>query len=162
MLYDFKPINEKYASIISKWQYNEPYSLYSMDGTNECISDLMNEEYYYTLNKEGHLVGFICYGNSARVPGGYDNGIYEDIDFLDIGLGLAPEFTEKGIGLDFTNQCMIYFGKKFSIKKFRLVVATFNERAITVYERAGFIKGEKFKSKVGNNDMEFIVMTRSV
>jgi ribosomal-protein-alanine N-acetyltransferase len=162
MIYDFMPLNKEYASIISKWQYNEPYSLYSMDGTNECISELMSKEYFYTLDQEGHLVGFICYGNSARVPGGYDKGIYKDKDYLDIGLGLAPEYTGKGIGLDITNQCMIYFGTKFSIKKFRLVVATFNQRAIKVYERVGFIKGEKFKSKVSNNEMEFMVMRISV
>ncbi|WP_229753376.1 GNAT family N-acetyltransferase [Paenibacillus segetis] len=154
-------MTDEYANLISNWKYTKPYEIYSMDGSTEDISELMNGDYYYALNDANDIVGYVCNGNSARVPGGYEAGIYND-SLLDIGLGLNPNYTGKGLGQDFLTQSIIFFHKQFDIKNFQLVVAVFNERAIKVYERTGFIKGDMFGSLIDGQVVDFIVMRYSL
>lgn len=156
--YHFLPMTEEYASLICHWEYPEPYHLYNMDGDAESISELLNGDYYYVLDSMHSLVGFICSGNSARVPGGYPIGIYNNNQYVDIGLGLRPDYTGSGKGVNFLSQGMEHLKNKCSVQNFQLVVAIFNERAIKVYERVGFIKGSRFKSKVDDQEIDFIVM----
>ncbi|KIL35109.1 GCN5 family acetyltransferase [Cohnella kolymensis] len=156
--YLFLPMTEEYAALISHWKYDEPYSVYSMDGSKECITELLNCEYYYALHEQNGLFGYVCKGESARVPGGYGAGIYNDSIYVDIGLGLRPDITGQGKGLEFLILCMHFLREQFNIHHFRLVVASFNERAIKVYERAGFVKGITFQSNVDGQDMDFTVM----
>lgn len=96
MAYEYYAMTEECASTISKWTYDEPYAMYSMDESEECISELMNGEYFSVWNKEGLIIGFICMGNSARVGGGFKAGLYDDSKYVDIGLGLRPDLTSKG------------------------------------------------------------------
>jgi [ribosomal protein S18]-alanine N-acetyltransferase len=160
--YNFKPMTEDNASAICNWKYDGLYSIYSMDGSNECICELMNGDYFFVMDNTNGLVGYICSGNSARVPGGYQNGIYDNSRHLDIGLGIRPDFTGKGIGQQFLSQGINFLKEQLKVQNFQLVVAMFNERAIKVYERAGFIKGLRFKSKVDDQEIDFIVMKNSL
>ncbi|MFD3274374.1 GNAT family N-acetyltransferase [Paenibacillus dendritiformis] len=156
------PMTEDYASIIAKWTYDEPYSLYSMDGDEDTMAEFMNGDYFYALDNDNVLIGYICTGNSARVPGGYDIGIYHHDTYIDFGLGLDPEFTGKGMGSGFVTSSLEFIRERYQASDIQLVVATFNERAIKVYERAGFVKGPLFQSKVGDQDIDFIVMRYSM
>lgn len=72
---------------------------------------------------------------SARVPGGYDAGIYQDKNRLDIGLGMDPFLTGKGQGSAFIAEGLKFMKAYFNQYNFRLVVACFNKRAIAVYGR---------------------------
>lgn len=159
--YHFHPMTKEQAAIISTWKYEGIYSLYSMDGGDEDINEMLEEEFYYTVDDENELIGYICIGSSARVPGGYAAGIYEDEQAIDIGLGLRPDYTGQGKGTVFLSQAMDYIRKQKRGEKIQLVVAAFNERAIKVYERSGFVRGISFTSKIGEKDTEFVVMRYS-
>lgn len=159
--FHFHPMTKEQAAIICTWKYEGIYALYSMDGDDESINEMLEEEFYYTLDDENELIGYICIGNSARVPGGYAAGIYEDEQAIDIGLGLRPDYTGQGKGVEFLAQVMDYIRKLNRGEKIQLVVAAFNERAIKVYERTGFVRGIPFTSKIGGQDTEFIVMRYS-
>lgn len=161
-MYTFKKMERLYAEQICHWTYPEPFSLYSMDGSEECVREFLEENYYAGLDQQGQLVGYICYGSAARVPGGYSSGIYDALEhgsFIDIGLGLKPDLTGKGLGLDFFQAGLAFLQKTTQVSHFRLVVATFNRRAISVYQRAGFVLGQTFYSKVGDQEIEFVSMT---
>lgn len=156
--YQFFKMTEQYASLIVRWTYEEPYSLYNMDGGLDDISEFMNGDYFYVLDYANELIGFICTGNSARVPGGYQIGIYNDEQYIDFGLGLKPELTGKGYGEQFLISSLDFIKDEYDKSDVQLVVAAFNERAIKVYERVGFIKGQSFKSKVSGQEIDFLVM----
>ncbi|WP_410769368.1 GNAT family N-acetyltransferase [Fontibacillus sp. BL9] len=156
----FEPMTRDQAAVLARWTYEGTYSIYSMDDSDECINELMNGEYFLGVDpqRNNEVIGYICSGNSARVPGGYPAGIYEQSDCLDIGLGLRPDLTGKGIGQSFLIEAMGFLSVKYATTSFQLVVAAFNERAIKVYERAGFRRGDCFPSKVEDRKIEFLAL----
>lgn len=146
------------AIVIATWRYPEPYDLYSMDGSDEDIAELMNGDYVSARDAEGSLIGFYCTGISARVPGGYDAGIYEDDSLVDFGLGMKPDLTGQGHGIRFVEEGIAYVKRSLPEKGIRLVVATFNQRAIRTYENAGFKQTCVFTSQVHGQETEFACM----
>ncbi|MWV43271.1 GNAT family N-acetyltransferase [Paenibacillus sp. HJL G12] len=153
-------MNREDAAEIATWRYPRPYDLYSMDGSEEDITELLNGDYVSAWNHEEMLIGFYCTGISARVPGGYDAGIYNDESLVDIGLGMKPELTGQGQGTRFMEEGIAYVKYAFPGKGIRLVVATFNKRAVRTYEKAGFKQFGVFSSPVHGEQTEFACMIK--
>lgn len=158
MLLSYHPMKIADAGKIVTWKYENEYAMYSFSESNEDIQELMSGEYFSVLDELERVVGFICCGESARVPGGASIGLYQEEGYLDIGLGLDPDLTGQKIGCVFLKQSLVFLQNHFKSSQFRLVVATFNERAIKVYERIGFKRDKEFYSKVHDEDMLFISM----
>ncbi|WLR59437.1 GNAT family N-acetyltransferase [Guptibacillus hwajinpoensis] len=131
------------AREIQTWTYDEPYSLYSFTGDQEELLELMNGSYFYVIDDKRNLIGYFCYGESGQVPAGHQVDAYEE-NFIDIGLGLHPNQTGKGTGLAFLKVGLAYAIEKYGFSDLRLTVASFNRRAIKVYERAGFTFEKSF------------------
>ncbi|MEF3309978.1 GNAT family N-acetyltransferase [Paenibacillus sp. GYB004] len=157
-MYRYVPMTEETARIVNAWTYPQPYDLYNMGGEDEGIAELLNGEYYSVREANDQIAGFICSGHSARIPGAYEAGIYNDPDCLDVGLGLRPDLTGKGLGSDYVKQAVEFLGKELGKSKFRLAVAAFNERAIRTYEKVGFRRGEQVHSPVSGVQVPFVVM----
>jgi len=156
---NIKQMNYDEAKLISKWIYQGLCSIYSMDGSDNCINELLNGYYFSVYNKENNLIGYYCFEQSAQVPIGKQFGVYDDKDVTDIGLGIKPDLCGQGLGFDFLINGLEFARSKLSVKGFRLTVATFNQRAIKVYERIGFKRVNSFEriSEIGK--IEFWVMT---
>ncbi|MGF7059714.1 GNAT family N-acetyltransferase [Brassicibacter mesophilus] len=161
MKLNIKQINYNEANQISKWIYEEPYSIYSMDESDDCIDELLNNPYFSVTDRENNLLGYYCFGESAQVPVGRQFGVYDDKDVTDIGLGMKPNLCGQGLGFGFLNSGLEFARNQLSAKRFRLTVAAFNKRAIKVYERIGFKKVNSFKRKSGTGEIEFWVMILS-
>lgn len=157
MDFAFGPMEPEHAREIAAWRYDLPYDFYDMAADEEGIDEHLDPErlkdYYAAFSGNSELAGFLSFGEEARVAGGDYSG-----DALDIGLGLRPDLTGKGLGLGFVKAGLEFANEQFSPEGFRLSVATFNERAIRVYERAGFRRGEVFVR--GGGDHEFLMMRR--
>ncbi|SDJ76414.1 GNAT family N-acetyltransferase [Sediminibacillus albus] len=151
-----EPMKEKDAMEISTWKYEEPYDLYSNDGSNSLLQELLDGS-YYSASIQHSLIGYFCFGKSAQVPAGAEAGFYQE-EALDIGLGLRPNLTGKGFGASFLKKGIDFAVDTRLPQKIRLTVAAFNQRAITVYQRHGFESTSAFMS----NNIEFIIMTRQV
>lgn len=162
MEFFIKPMNPIYAKEIVKWHYEDPYSVYDFEDEPEVVQELLNGSFFAATMEDDRLAGFFCFGEAARVPGGYCLGLYGGSSVIDIGLGCKPSLTGQGHGLDFVNAGLDYARKKFAPKSFRLSVATFNQRAIRVYEKAGFKAGPIFMSRTPNGEREFMLMTADV
>ena len=93
-------MNEKMATDILNWQYEEPYDFYNSEVTDEALQELLAGTYYALVDEYKELIGFFCIGNSAQVPIGNRFGVYID-DYVDMGLGMNPNLVGKGNGYDF-------------------------------------------------------------
>ncbi len=152
MQFIFRPMNAGDARTIAGWHYQEPYAFYDMDQDPDDLAELLDprswtEMYHAVVNEHGELVGFFSFkrdGNS-----------------VDLGLGLRPDLTGRGIGLAFLLAGLDFGRERFAPTTFRLAVATFNTRAIGVYERAGFERGKVFMHHTNGGEYEFMSMTRA-
>lgn len=157
--YIFEFMNMKIASEIVKWVYEEPYSIYSFDDTQETIDELINHN-YYAVFENNNLIGYFCFGDAARIPTEEDAAY--TVEALDIGLGMKPELCGKGLGPDFINAGLTFAKEKLMGEKpiFRLTVAEFNKRAIRLYGKSGFVHSKLIKhSKTGK---KFYIMLLTV
>lgn len=154
-MYSFRPITAPDAEEISRWRYPEPYSTY--DGDPASVPGLLNPRYNYhaVIGPGGDLVGYFCFGADATVPAGRRLGLYEE-DALDVGLGMRPDLTGRGLGPDFVRAGLRFARRAFSPPAFRLTVAAFNRRAIKVYEAAGFERARSF----GDRGTDWLLMRR--
>ena len=158
--YVFTPMNDGEARAVISWRYEAPYDFYDMANDPEGLEELLGppdrREGYYAVRSDGELVGFFCYGPGGQLPS-FD---YADDGSLDIGLGLRPDLTGKGLGLEFLLAGLEFGRRHFAPAGFRLAVATFNERAIQVYERAGFRRVTVFTHHTSDGKRPFLLMTR--
>ena len=157
LVYSFEPIKDEQAQEIAAWRYETPYDFYDVASDPEDLEELLAPErrrnYYAAVSDGGELAGFFCFGSEAQVPG----GDYADDGTIDIGLGLRPDLVGKRLGLGFVLAGLEFAEERFAPSGFRLTVATFNERAIRVYERAGFRRKETFDSNKGDS---FLITVR--
>lgn len=148
--FTFRPMAARDWREIAGWRYEPPYDCYNFDLAPAAAPPA---GYYAVFDEPGALVGFFCFGVDARVPG----GDYGD-DALDVGLGLRPDLTGRGLGLTFVEAGLAFARREFVPARFRLTVATFNRRAIQVYERAGFAPERVFRRR--GDGAEFLQMSR--
>jgi [ribosomal protein S18]-alanine N-acetyltransferase len=102
------------------WRYGPPYELYDGDG----VPPLNPERFFEVRDETGKLLGFYY--------------LEERGDAVFLGLGLRPELTGRGLGVEFVRTGVEFARSRFESHRVILDVAAFNERAIKVYERVGF------------------------
>jgi [ribosomal protein S18]-alanine N-acetyltransferase len=128
-------------SEVMSWQYDAPYEFYSGDGG----PPLNPERFFAARDEGGALVGFFYFERRG--------------DALFYGLGLRPDLTGRGLGLDFVNAGLRFARRRYRPARVILDVASFNERAIKVYERAGFeVTGRHVRRFDRWGDVEFADM----
>ena len=135
-MYRIEAMRPEHARMISGWKYPGEYGIYSFEPSAGLTNELLDGSYFACTDELGRLIGFFCFGVSAQIPtsGGY---VYS-ADFLDVGLGLAPDFCGRGLGPDFLRAGLDFACRELGGSAFRLTVACFNRRAICVYERLDF------------------------
>lgn len=157
MEFIIKEMTGKEAKEICTWKYDGIYSFYNLDESR--YEGFLNGSYHSVYEEDKNLVGFCCFGQSATVPNGKLVGAYDDAGFIDIGLGMIPSLCGKGLGAEFLEKCMEFAKKELKISKVRLTVATFNKRAMKVYERLGFRRDRYFdRVTQDGRTIEFVTM----
>ncbi|HET8841585.1 MAG TPA: GNAT family protein [Ktedonobacteraceae bacterium] len=163
----FLPMDETSARAIQAWRYEGAYQIYNM-GTEsdapEVIAELLDRRspYYAVYNEPGELLGFLNVGTSALVWGSTEPGIYLEDRCTALGLGMRPDATGKGAGLAFVQACLDFVRQEFAPVRIRLYVLAWNERAIRVYERAGFQRIRTFLQSNIHGEREFLEMSRDI
>jgi len=136
-----EPAPPEVLAELERWAYEPPYDFY--DGRHGQIRD--PERYFAAYDASGGLVGHYYFEQQG--------------DVLAYGLGLRPDLTGKGLGLEFFRAGLEFGRELFRPKRIMLAVAAFNERAITVYERGGFeVTGRHVRTFPEFGDVEFIDM----
>src|SRR5215216_1643676 len=135
MEFYFRPMDSAAAERISRWQYPQPYAVYSLPDNNadshiQYMSDPANS-YYAVATADDDLIAFRSFGLDGQVPGGDYHA-----DALDTGGGLRPDLTGQGIGLPVLLAGLAFGRQIYAPSAFRVTVAAFNQRALTVVSRA--------------------------
>ena len=146
--YLLRQMDDADAREISGWRYEPPYDFY--DSTAD-LAELLDPQsrrnvYFSALDGENRLVGFFRYEKADEA--------------VDVGLGLRPELAGKGLGAGFVLAGLAFARERFSPQGFTLSVATFNGRAIAVYERVGFRRGKIQTHETSGGEYEFLSMWR--
>ena len=144
-------MTKSFAIEILNWRYPPPYDMYNQEENEEGMEEFLTQSYKAIVDQEDHLIGYYCTGQPALVPKGHEFNIYEK-PCLDIGLGMNPELTGRGFGREF----MAFILEVIAVDSLRLTVATFNQRAIRLYEAFQFKQADTFL----NGEVEFITMIR--
>ena len=145
----FTPMTQAEAEEIAVWHYPGEYAFYDADFTPEGMGELLDpvrrrDEYHAACNADGELEGF------AQLTPASDGS-------TEIGLGLRPDLTGRGLGQAFTG-AVIDLARLHGTGRITLAVAAFNTRAIRVYERCGFAETDRHTRRLGDRDWEFVDM----
>ena len=151
MTFHIQPMDAASAAAITAWHYEGPYAFYDMEQDPEDLAELLDphsweNRTYAVTDEEGELVGFFCFEQKGEA--------------VEVGLGLRPDRTGKGLGRAFLAAGLAFARETFAPKTFTLSVATFNQRAITLYRQAGFEDGEVFQQETNGGQFAFLRMTR--
>lgn len=148
MKYHFVPMNAAYAhTIVDAWKYENEYSIYDYSNEAEHILDVdsWGKGLFAILNPDGELVGelsieIIDAQDQYTDYQEYENEALVNQRQLWVGFGLRPDLVGRGSGAEFVTACVDYAVKqcRYRGEFARLGVATFNQRAIRAYEKAGF------------------------
>lgn len=144
------------ATDILGWKYEQPYDFYNNELTDEALQEMLDGSYYALVDDQHALIGFFCTGANAQVPIGHRFGVYKEA-LVDMGLGMNPNLVGKGNGFEFCTQVMQFIRTQHENTPTRLTVATFNERAIRLYEKLGFVSEDRFTT----DSAEFKTMVKS-
>jgi [ribosomal protein S18]-alanine N-acetyltransferase len=148
--YRIQPLTPASAAAIIIWRHPPPYDTYDFSG-GELASLLAPQYRYHELLEGGHLVGYCCFGDDARVPG----GAYAD-DALDVGWGMRPDLIGQGRGRGFVAAITRFAWQTYSPPRLRVTIADFNHRSRRAAETAGLtLERERFSSPSG---MDFTVL----
>jgi RimJ/RimL family protein N-acetyltransferase len=136
-----KPATPQTFAELGTWRYDAPYEFYDVDQ-----DPVLNPERYYgAIGEDDTLVGFYYFE--------------EKDEAVEIGLGLRPDLTGQGLGSEFFRLGLDFARSHFRAAKVILNVAAFNERAIKVYERAGFREtGRHMRRSARWGEVEFVEM----
>ena len=136
-----EPTTPEDRTELRTWRYEPPYDFY--DGDEEAMEEA--ERYFVLRDDEGALRGFYYFEQRGET--------------LVYGLGLRPDLVGRRLGLDFFRAGVRFARTRYSPARIVLAVAAFNERAIKVYERAGFREtGRHVRSFERWGDVEFVDM----
>lgn len=155
--FTFRKMDEAGAREIVGWRYAAPYDLYNCnpDEIEDTVHWFVNPQshYYSVWNESGEFIGYRCFEEDARVPGGDYRA-----DALDMGGGLRPTLTGRGLGASFLEAAFEFARQQFRPIAFRATVAAFNQRALLVCERVGYRRIQSFYKTATRQ--RFIVLMR--
>jgi ribosomal-protein-alanine N-acetyltransferase len=148
-----RPMTAADARAVAAWRYPGDYSFYGADADADDLAELLNPAEWghrYVAADEvprHELAGFAVVKLAGRVA--------------EIGLGMRPGLTGLGLGGPFVGACLRFAAAALGAQSYTLAVAAFNQRAITVYERAGFREVERFEHFTNGGLHAFIRMARA-
>ena len=149
----YKHLSEKDKQQICAWKYDGEYRIYNLPAYEEMLAQQrgftnpQTEKNYYGFWDEETLVGFI--------------NIAEKTDEVFIGIGVKPELCGKHYGQRILLTAYEISKTLYSDKPLYLEVRTWNKRAVTCYEKAGFrIDGQSYELTTGIGSGTFYRMVK--
>jgi ribosomal-protein-alanine N-acetyltransferase len=154
---EIAPMTQTEAEEVAGWAYPGIYAFYDFSADPDDLGEILDADrraglYFAVRLAEHGLLGFV-----QTWPVGADGSV-------EIGLGLAPECAGRGLGVTFVRLLCDWLTARVRLRPMTITlrVATFNVRAITVYERAGFHAVETEQYTRNGATVQFLRMRRPV
>lgn len=149
----FRVMTQADAVEVSGWRYPPPYDFYDATADADDLAELLDPalrggNYLAAVDGSGAVVGFAQ--------------LVADGGTVDVGLGLRPDLTGRGLGAGFLEAVLAEARRRHAPERLTLSVAAFNRRAIVVYERAGFAEVARRRHATNGGLHEFVMMERHV
>lgn len=151
--FQFRPMRLRDALEASHWRYPGEYAIYDLG-----LAPLL---FYALFRAPLRTLG--VYPLVVALPDDPLISVFSLIhrsDDVELGVGMRPDLMGHGLGLPLIQQGMDYARQRLRPNTFSLNVATFNQRAITVYERAGFQPGPRRPFYASGKRYDSLRMTR--
>jgi ribosomal-protein-alanine N-acetyltransferase len=144
-----RPLTQADAEQIAAWAYPGEYGFYDFASDPDDLALLLDGErrgdtFHAADGDDGRLAGFFQVERRS--------------DHVEIGLGLRPDLCGRGLGEGFTRAGIDLARRAHGPVRITLAVAAFNARAITVYERCGFVRSGRHLRRTAGDDWEFVDM----
>lgn len=141
-------------AIADTWNYEGIYSFYDAAADEEDYQELIDpaqrKSNYYEVLNNNELFGYL-----VIIP--------KDTNIVELGLGLRPDLTGRGLGQAFIKEALQFLMTSFPIvTHVELSVAAFNKRAFKVYQAVGFSEGEHFLQATNGGSYDFIKMSKKI
>jgi [ribosomal protein S18]-alanine N-acetyltransferase len=141
-----------YGRDVANWHYEPPYDFYDLASDPSDAAEMRDParagQYRAVLGESGRLDAFWYFARHGEI--------------VELGIGLRPDLTGRGLGESFMRAQLEYAAETWEPETFRLFVATWNERAIRLYERLDFHEvGREARRFELVGEHEFIRMERA-
>ncbi|WP_214690402.1 MULTISPECIES: GNAT family protein [unclassified Exiguobacterium] len=151
MNYTFQPLTQEQAERIAfEWRYEGDYAFYNMDADEEDLASFLDADERgdttFAVLETNEMIGFVTLQ-------------FESPGTVTIGLGMRPDLTGNGNGYRFLTSILNWIDATYGTCNVCLTVATFNKRAIRLYESLGFTPQEIFMQETNGGVYPFLSMT---
>ncbi len=138
------------------WRHDPPYDVYNItQPVDEAVGYFLRIG-THVIDRAGELAAFFTFGSDARVPGGDYS-----VAALDVGLGVKPALTGRGLGRSFV-KAVVQFAAATTADPLRVTIAGGNQRAQRVWLDNGFAETQRFSSDTAVlGSREFVVLERA-
>lgn len=143
------------AETIASWRYEGAWSVYDIPDASTVTPD---RGYWAVVQEPGEqLVGFVCLGAEARVP-----GLHEEAGVLDVGVGFDPSLIGRGAGEVLVSPVLKWLSEYSTASVLRAVVQSWNSRSIRACERLGFLKVGNHTAHQAGRNVDYTVFRLSI
>jgi [ribosomal protein S18]-alanine N-acetyltransferase len=150
-----RPLEQRDAEEIAAWRYQGPWSVYDPRPGDEPLSSAAG--YHAVTDGAGSLVGFVCIGQEARVP-----GLPAADGITDVGVGMHPDLVGQGFGPAFGAAALDHVRRVCGDGPLRVVVQSWNERSLRLARRLGFREAGSHVCAQDGREVSYTVMIRTV
>jgi [ribosomal protein S18]-alanine N-acetyltransferase len=148
-----RPLQREDAEAIAAWRYQGPWSTYDPRPGDPLLS--AEAGYHAVVDEAGSLVGFVCTGAEARVPGlGEQDGI------VDVGVGMRPDLVGHGLGSAFGAVVLGHVRDLCGDRPLRAAVQSWNERSLRLTRRLGFSVTGIHHCEQGGKNVSYTILVR--
>lgn len=146
-----KNLKKEQVRSIFDWNYQGEYKVYNMPSMDLAIRNNIGivdkkrrQKEFFSLYENNDFIGYIRLIDLEGI--------------ISFGIGLEPNYCGKGYSNKVMPKILEYINNNYDAKEIRLIVRSFNKRAIKVYDKYGF---EEIGIEYINN-IEFTVMRKII
>lgn len=148
-----RPLRRSDAEAVASWAYQGPWSVYDPRPDDALIS--AEAGYDAVVDDGGSLVGYVCTGQEARVP-----GLAEADGVLDIGVGMRPDLVGHGLGRAFGTVVLGHLRERYGERPLRAVIQSWNERSLRLARNLGFSDAGTYRCVQDGHEVSYTLLVR--